>query len=238
LNLAEELSLFGSSEETPGKTRIMLVDDHPLVRQALTSLLKKQPDFEVVAQANDGEEAVNIAAKIIPDIIIMDITMPKLNGLDATRRIKAKYPGIGILVLTVHSDNEHVLGILQAGADGFLIKTASDGEIVQAVRALAAGDTVLSPAISGQIFRYAFQCFKKPVGPVMSDRLTMRELETLRLAAKGIPNKEIAARLGISLRSAKAYMTNVFQKLNVASRTEAIAVSLQLGILTLEDLNQ
>lgn len=233
---SEEFNAANSSGNGSNKTRIIVADDHHLVRQALVGLLEKQPDFEVIAQAADGEEAVNGARKTIPDVIIMDISMPKLSGLEATRLIKSQYPQIGILALTVHSDNEHVLSILQAGAGGYLTKTASDSEIVQAIRALAAGDTVLSPAISKQIFTYAFQYFKKPLYPVTSDKLTAREMETLRLAAKGVSNKEIADRLGISVRSTKAYLTNVFQKLNVASRTEAIAVSLQSGILTLEDL--
>jgi len=164
--------------------------------------------------------------------------MPRISGIEATKQIKAKYPSIKILVLTVHSDNEHILSILQAGAGGFLTKTASDDEIVQAIRALVAGDTVFSPEVSEQIFKYAYKYFKKPTALVLEERLTARELETLRLAAKGMPNKEIAQKLGISPRSTKAYLTNVFQKLNVASRTEAISIGLQIGILDVEDLHQ
>ena len=148
---SEEFNAVNSMGHSFKKTRIIVADDHHLVRQALVSLLEKQPDFEVIAQAADGEEAVNGARKTIPDVIIMDISMPKLSGLEATRLIKSQYPQIGILALTVHSDNEHVLSILQAGAGGYLTKTASDSEIVQAIRALAAGDTVLSPAISKRL---------------------------------------------------------------------------------------
>jgi NarL family two-component system response regulator LiaR len=236
MDFAEEASAMTLTESAPSKIRVMIVDDHPMVREGLRNLLEKQPDLEVVAEASDGELAVINAAVVMPDIVIMDISMPKLNGLEATKRIKAKYPRIAILVLTIHSDNEHALGILQAGAGGFLTKTASDNEILHAIHALSAGDTVLSPTISKQIFKYAFQYFKKPANVVRGNDLTTRELETLRLAAKGVPNKEIAIRLGISVRSTKAYLTNVFQKLNVASRTEAISVSLQTGLLTLEDI--
>jgi DNA-binding NarL/FixJ family response regulator len=231
----EEAYVLNKDGKSLEEIRIVIADDHHLVRQALMDLFKNQSDLKVIATASDGEEAIEIAARLNPDVIIMDITMPKINGLEATRCIKAKYPYIGILVLTVHTDNEHITGILQAGADGFLVKTASESEIIQAVRAVAVGDTVLSPAVSKQIFKYAFQYFKQPI-PVNLNSLTSRELETLRLVAKGLSNKEIATRLGITTRSVKSYMTNVYQKMNVKSRTEAVALSLQIGILTLEDI--
>ncbi len=234
LNLVLDLVENQSDEHTI--TRIMVADDHDLMRQALIDLFSKQSDFRVVAQARDGEEAVKLIKEVSPDVIVMDITMPKLNGLEATKQIKAKYPQVEILVLTVHDDNEHILSILKAGAGGYLTKTASNQEIVQAVRALAAGDVILSPDISRQIFKYAFQYFKKPEVSIHNQRLSNRELETLRLAAKGVSNKEIAIRLGISLRSTKAYLGNVFKKLNVTSRTEAIALCLRVGILNLKDL--
>jgi DNA-binding NarL/FixJ family response regulator len=234
----EESSEVTARDNASGTIRVMIADDHHLIRQALRNLLQKYSDIDVIGEAVDGEEAVAVATREKPDVIIMDISMPRLNGLEATKLIKAKYPGIAILALTVHTDNEHVLSILQAGAGGFLTKTASDGQILQAIRALAAGDTVLSPEISLNIFKYAFQFFKKPLSLVTGSDLTTRELETLRLAAKGMPNKEIAVRLGISVRSTKAYLTAVFQKLNVASRTEAIAVGLQTGLITLKDVEE
>jgi DNA-binding NarL/FixJ family response regulator len=237
MNSLYQISPPISCKKPHKKIKVMVVDDHNLVREALINLFSRQPDFEVVAQASDGNEAIEMAYKTIPDIIIMDIAMPKLNGLEATKQIKLKYPQIEVLALSVHSDNEHVFNILQAGAGGFLTKTASDLEIICAIRALAAGDTVLSPEISRQVFRYGYQYYKKPISNITIDRLTAREFETLRLVAKGISNKEIASRLQISVRCIKYYLSNTFQKLNVTSRTEAVATSLQNGILTLDDLD-
>jgi NarL family two-component system response regulator LiaR len=234
--LAEVASEFGSNHHKSNKARIILVDDHPLLREALRNVLEKQHDFEVIAEASDGEEAVKLATKLIPDVVIMDISMPKLSGLEATRQIKAKRPTITILVLTVHSDNEHILSILQAGAGGYLTKSVYGAEVVNAVRALVHGETVLSPSVSQQIIKYASQHITKPLSLDTGDKLTNRELEILRLVAKGISNKDIALRLGLSLRTVKGYLVDLFLKLNVASRTEAAIVSLRKGILTLNDL--
>jgi len=234
--MTEVKSVFGSNQDKVNKTRIMLADDHPLLRQALRNVLEKQPDFEVIAEANDGEEAVKLATELIPDVVIMDISMPNLNGLEATRQIKADCPTIAVLVLTVHSDNEHILGILQAGAGGYLTKSVYGDEVIHAVRALVAGETVLSPSVSRQVLKYAFQHITKPLSLDASDKLTARELEILRLAAKGISNRDIALRLDLSVRTVKGYLADIFLKLNVASRTEAVIVSLRKGILTLDDL--
>jgi len=237
--LAEVTSEFASNHRKSHKTRIMLADDHPLLRQALRNVLEKQNDCEVIAEAGDGEEAVKLAIELTPDIVIMDISMPNLNGLEATRQIKASCPTIGILVLTVHSDSEYVLSILRAGASGYLTKSVYGDEVITAVRALVCGETILSPSVSKQILKYAFQHIAKPAKPLsldVGDKLTARELEVLRLMAKGISNKDIALRLGLSLRTVKGYLTDLFLKLQVASRTEAAIVSLRKGILTLNDL--
>jgi len=234
--LAEAKSVFGSNQEKVNKTRIMLADDHPLLRQALRNVLEKQHDFEVIAEASDGEEAVKLATKLIPDVVIMDISMPKLNGLEATRQIKANCPTIAVLVLTVHSDKEHVINILQAGAGGYLTKSVYGDEVIHAVRALVAGETVLSPSVSRQIFKYALQHITKPLSLDTGDKLTGRELEILRLAARGISNKDIALRLDLSLRTVKGYLADLFLKLNAASRTEAVITSLRKGIFTLSDI--
>jgi NarL family two-component system response regulator LiaR len=234
--LVKAKSVSGSNQDEASKIRIMLADDHPLLRQALKNVLEKQRDFEVIAEASDGEEAVKLATELTPDIVIMDISMPKLNGLAATRQIKASCPMIAVLVLTVHSDSEHILGILQAGAGGYLTKSVFGDEVIHAVRALAAGETVLSPSVSQQILKYAFQHIVEPLSLDAGDKLTSRELEILRLAAKGISNKDIALKLDLSLRTVKGYLAALFLKLNVASRTEVVVVSLRKGILTLTDL--
>lgn len=222
--------------EKSGKTRIMLADDHPLLRQALRDVLEKQRDFEVIAEARDGEEAVKLATELDPDVVIMDMSMPKLNGLEATKQIKASRPAIAVLVLTVHSDSEHILSVLKAGAGGYLTKSVYGEEVIHAVRSLVCGETVLSPSVSQQIFKYAFQHTTKPRTLDVSNKLSVRELEVLSLAARGISNKDIALRLGLSLRTVKGRLADLFLKLNVASRTEAVIVGLRKGILTLKDL--
>lgn len=234
--MIEAESVFNVDLKRNARIRILLADDHPLFCHALRDILEKQLDFEIVAEANDGEEAVALTEHLNPDVVIMDISMPRLNGLEATRRIKECFPHIYVLVLTVHSDSEHVLGILQAGADGYLLKNVYSNEVIQAVRSLVAGETVLSPSISHQIYKYAFQHITKPMTLDMGDKLNAREIEILRLAAIGIGNKEIASRLGLSLRTVKGYLTELFSKLNVMSRTEAVIVALRQGILTLDDL--
>jgi len=166
----------------------------------------------------------------------MDISMPTLNGLEATRQIKADHPMIAILVLTVHSDSEHILSILQAGASGYLTKSVYGDEVIHAIRALAAGETVLAPSISRQILKYAFQHINKPLSLNTGEKLTPREIEVLKLLAKGISNKDIAFRLNLNMRTVKSYLAELFLKLNAASRTEVVIIGLRKGILTLDDL--
>ena len=218
------------------KARIIIADDHPLLREALRNVLQKQPDFEVIGEAGDGEEAVSLTTELIPDIVIMDISMPNLDGLEATRRIKAACPSVAVLVLTVHKDIEYIFGVLQAGASGYLTKTVYGDEVTNAVRALIYGETVLAPMVAQQVFKYALQHATKPKGLELGDKLSARELEVLRLVAKGISNQDIASRLSLGLRTVKGYVANIFLKLNVASRTEAVIVSLRKGILGKDDL--
>jgi NarL family two-component system response regulator LiaR len=236
LDMTEGISESGSERQYPEKTRIMLADDHPLLRQALRDVLEKEPDFEIIAEASDGEEAVRLATELLPDVVIMDISMPKLNGLEATKQIKESCFSIAVLVLTVHSDSEHILSILRAGAGGYLTKSVYGNEVINAVRALVSGEIVLSPQVSQQIFKYAFRHTTKPKSLDSGNKLSARETEVLSLVAKGIPNKDIALRLGISLRTVKGYLAELFMKLNVASRTEAVIVGLRKGIITLDDL--
>lgn len=219
-----------------GKTKIMLVDDHPLLRQAVRIVLEKQDDFEVIAEAGEGNEAVKLARELVPDVIIMDLSMPGVNGLEATKQIKASCPGIAILILTVHTDSEHILSILEAGADGYLTKTVYGDEVTNAVRTLVCGEKVFSPVISEQILKYALQHIARPVVLEAGNKVTQREAEILKLVARGISNKEIADRLGVSLRTVKGHLADIFLKLNVASRTEAVIVGLRKGIFTPDDL--
>lgn len=211
----------------------MIADDHPLVREALHQALEAEEDLEVVAEACDGEEAVKLASELRPDVAVMDIVMPKLNGIEATRKIKEVAPDIAILILTAYDDDEYVLGLLDAGAAGYLLKSARGRDLAGAIRAIKSGESVLHPKIIAKLLKRAM------VAPAQehraSDLLSDREMEVLRLVALGIGNREIAAKLFLSQRTVKAHLTNIFNKLNVASRSEAIVKGLQWGLITLED---
>ena len=229
-------SKYDSNRDEPDKVTIMLADDHPLLRQALRNVLEKQTDFEIIAEVSDGEEAVKLATELVPDVVIMDISMPKLNGLDATRQIKAKCPDVAILVLTVYDDSEHILGILEAGAAGYLTKSVFGEEVIHAVRGVVMGETVLSKAISRQIIRHAVRHIAKPIPLDAGEKITARELGILRLAAMGMSNTDIAQKLDLSLSTVKGYLAEIFSKLNVCSRTEAVITALRVGLLTFDDL--
>jgi two-component system, NarL family, response regulator LiaR len=218
------------------KIRVMVVDDHPLMRDSLKIHLENQPDIDIIGEANDGEEAVQLAAELNPDVIIMDIAMPKMNGLDATRIIKQKNPKIAVLVLTVHDDIEYVLKILEAGAAGYLTKNILGEKLALAVRLVMDGESILSDDIKNSILKHALRYPVKTPVPILGDRLSAREFEIFRLAAKGMTNKQIAQLLDLNLRTVKNHLVNIFSKLNVGSRTEAVIVGLRLGLITLEDV--
>jgi two-component system, NarL family, response regulator LiaR len=219
-----------------GEIRILIADDHPLMREALIGFLERQADFKVVAAAKDGEEALKLVGELMPDIVLMDISMPGMNGLEATRQIKAKYPQIAILVLTVHTDRGHVLGILEAGAAGYLTKSVFGDEIITAIRSVIAGEAVLTPSILQQIVKIAPHKINTCVKLDARQMPTARELEILRLAANGMSNKDIALKLNVSVRTIKSYLAVIFAKLGVGSRTEAVIAGLKAGLLTLDDI--
>jgi two-component system, NarL family, response regulator LiaR len=229
------------SENDPSKPqkdiiRILVADDHPLMRQALITFLEKQPDFKVIAEAGNGEEATKLAFELIPDVVIMDISMPVMNGLEATRLIKEKYPQIAILVLTVHTDSEHVLSILEAGAAGYLTKSVFGNEIINSVRSLVAGEAVLTPSILQQIIKKVPHTIEKPLTLDVKRMPSAREMEILKFAASGMTNKDIALKLNVSVRTVKSYLADIFSKLGVGSRTEAVIAGLRTGLLTMADI--
>jgi NarL family two-component system response regulator LiaR len=233
---AAESSGSGIIRSESQKIAILLADDHPLLLQALKGLLEKEDDFEIVAEAGDGEEATRLATELKPDVVIMDISMPRLDGLKATRRIKEAYPEIAVLALTVHNDDQSILEILQAGAAGYLVKSIFGEELVQAIRAVATGDMVLSPSIGQRLLKQAARYPTKPVLLEGGEKLSTRELEILKLTAKGMMNKDIALSLGLELRTVKGYLSNIFSKLRVGSRTEAVITGLRAGYLSLDDI--
>jgi NarL family two-component system response regulator LiaR len=224
-----------STKHSP-KTRIVLADDHPLLRQALKDVLQKESTFEIVGEAGEGEEAVKLAAELTPDVVIMDISMPNLDGLQATQQIKATCPNVAVLVLTVHTDDECILEILKAGAAGYLIKSAFGDEVIHAVRAVATGDMVLSAPIGERLLKQAARFPTRPVLLEAGEKLSARELEVLKLTARGLSNKDVASALNIKERTVKGHLADIFSKLRVASRTEAVIAGLQVGFLSLDDI--
>jgi NarL family two-component system response regulator LiaR len=218
------------------KISILLVDDHPLLREALRNVLVKEKDFIISGEARDGEEAVKLALELKPRVVIMDISMPKLNGLEATKQIKSASPEISVLALTVHTEDEYILDILQAGAAGYLIKDVFGKEVVQAIRAVANGDMVFSPTIGKNLLKHASKYPTKPLKLDAGEKISIRELEVLKLAAQGKSNQEIAEVLDINQRTVKGYLTEIFSKLRVGSRTEAVITGLRAGYISIDDL--
>lgn len=218
-----------------GKIRILLADDHVVLREGTRELLEREEDMEVVAEAGDGEEAVRLAGRQRPDVAIMDISMPRLNGIEATRQIKAINPATAVLVLTAYDDDQYIFALLEAGAAGYLLKDVHAQELVRAVRAVHSGESVLHPAVARKVINRFARPAEKREEEKEACQLTERELEILKLAAKGMSNREIAHALFLSIRTVQAHLTNIFNKMGVGSRTEAVIKGLREGWLTLQD---
>jgi DNA-binding NarL/FixJ family response regulator len=209
--------------------RVVVADDHKVVRAGIRELLADEPDIQVVGEARDGQEAVALAISLRPDVVVMDINMPELSGVEATRQIRAAAPTVRVLALTAYQDDPYIYGLLDAGASGYMLKTAEGQEIVRAVRATAAGQSAIDPAVAPRLIAR----LTRPVQH--AETLTERELEVLRLAARGQTNKQIGAELQISDRTVQNHLANIYAKLEVASRTEAVTVGLQRNLITLRE---
>lgn len=209
--------------------KVVIADDHNVVRTGIRELLSDEPDIMVVGEARTGYEAIDLALALQPDVIVMDIAMPELSGVEATRQIRAAVPHLRILVLTAYADDPYVYALLEAGATGYILKSAEGHEIVRAVRAAAAGQAVIDPTIAPRLIA-------RMTGPVAhGDVLTARERDVLRLAARGLTNKQIGSALAISDRTVQNHLANIYAKLAVASRTEAVTTALQRRLITLDD---
>ncbi|MBC8273691.1 MAG: response regulator transcription factor [Chloroflexi bacterium] len=218
------------------KIGILLAEDHAVVREGTRKLLESQPDFEVVGEAGDGEEAVELTKQLHPEVVIMDITMPKLSGIEATKQIKALYPSTAVLVLTGYDYDEYVFALIEAGAAGYLLKEATGDELIDAIRLVKAGEPAVHPRIMRKILDHLRTPVQEPAEIATAESLTEREMEVLRWAVKGMSNKEIADALCLSVRTVQAHLQNIFNKLGVGSRSEAIVYALKKGWLSLEEL--
>jgi DNA-binding NarL/FixJ family response regulator len=201
-------------------TRVLIADDHPVFRFGLRALLNAAAEMEVVGEATTGDEAIALAASLEPDVILMDLNMPAVNGLEATRRILQRSPHIAILVITMF-DDDSVFAAMQAGARGYLLKGAEGEETLRAIRAVAGGEAIFSPAVAQRLIEY-FARRQPATSPQIFPELTDRERETLALIAQGYTNAEIADRLVLSPKTVRNYVSNIFSKLQVADRAHAI----------------
>jgi DNA-binding NarL/FixJ family response regulator len=209
------------------KIRLILVDDHPVVREGLAGMLASQADFDVVAAASDGSQAVALDAQLQPDVILMDLRMPGTDGVTAIEAIKAQREAANILVLTTYDSDSDIVRAIEAGATGYLLKDTPRDELYRAIRAAARGESVLAPAVAARLMTR----MRAPA----EESLSAREIEVLQLVAKGKSNKEIGKALHISTATVKTHLIHVFDKLGVKDRTSAVTVALEKGILSLDN---
>ena len=216
------------------KITVFLAEDHSVVREGLRELISREADMEVVGEAEDGEETVREVLELKPDVVLMDIAMPRMNGIQATQQIKEALPRTCILVLTAYDNPEFVSAVITAGAEGYLLKNVRGKELTNAIRTAHAGESVLHPAIAKALFTQLMHSQTKP-DRARVDLLSERERQVVQLGAEGMSNKQIAAALSIGPRTVQTHWRNIFDKLGVYSRTEAIVHCLRKGWLTLEE---
>ncbi len=220
------------------KIRVLLADDHTILREGIRLLLSAQPDIEVVGEAGDGKEAVGKAHELRPDIVLMDIAMPGMNGLEATRRIRAEDKEIQVLILSMYEDQDYVLPILEAGASGYVLKRTATSELVSAIRAVYEGNSFLYPSVAKMLIQDYLRRGVGGQGPPSGGQdprgtLSERELEVLRLIGEGLTNQQIADRLFISIKTVQAHRSNIMEKLNIHDRVELVKYAIRHGLIEL-----
>jgi DNA-binding NarL/FixJ family response regulator len=210
------------------RIRILVADDHEVVREGTRRMLEREPDLDVVGEAGNGAEAVHLAAELRPDIVVLDVRMPDLNGIEATRQIKATDPHVRVLVFTAHNDDRYVFPLLDAGANGYVLKTTGQRDLVKAIRDVYRGQTALHPAVASRVVERLTHKgrFK---GEGMVEALTEREMEVLEAVAQGWSNKEVSEALNISPHTVQVHLSNIFGKLGVKTRTEAVLYAIRQG---------
>jgi DNA-binding NarL/FixJ family response regulator len=227
----------GSAKEAEQEPiRILLADDHPVVRDGLAAILSTQPDFLVVGAAASGTEAVQAASVLHPDVVLLDIEMPGMDGVEALKQMKAAQPAARALIFTAFDTDERIMQAVRAGAQGYLLKGAPREEVFNAIRVVHAGGSLLHPVAASHLLRHIREGQTGSASDSHQDNdksLTSREIEVLRLLARGLQNKEISAELGVSVRTVKFHVTNILSKLNAGNRTEALSIAAQQGLISL-----
>jgi len=216
---------------------VVLAEDHLITRQGICRLLNDEKNIAVIGEAANGEEAVQMVTELKPNVVVMDVAMPKLNGIEATREIKLVCPTTAVLILSAYDDDEYVFGLLEAGAAGYLLKTASGDELIRAINAVYKGEPVLDPIIARKVIDRLRFHGKTRQASKASENLSNREMEVIKLAAKGMSNKNIAEELHLSWRTVEGNLRTIFNKLGVGSRTEAVIQAMGRGWFTLEELS-
>lgn len=212
------------------KIKVLIVDDHTILREGIRSLLASHDDIEVVGEASDGREAIEKVSQVSPDVVVMDVAMPLMNGVDATHRIRTDYPDVKVIILTQYDRKDYILSSLKAGASGCLLKKALVSELVLAIKAAYAEDVFLHPAVA----KIMIEDYLRHVEDDPYDRLTNREREVLKLVAEGRPNREIADLLGVSVKTVLGHRTNLMEKLDIHSRTDLIKYAIRTGLITID----
>ncbi len=215
------------------KIRVVLADDHRMLREGIRALLERQDDIKVVGEAADGREAVRLVSQLCPDVVVMDVSMPLLNGIEATRQIRRDCPTARVLTLTVHESQDYVAQLLAAGASGYIIKRAGGDDLVSAVRAVHRGEAFLHPSIAKVVIQDYVQRLQAGQGLSAQDVLTDREREVLQLIAEGYTNREIADLLHLSIKTVQSHRSNIMRKLDLHDRGELIKYAIQQGIIHL-----
>jgi DNA-binding NarL/FixJ family response regulator len=218
-----------------GPARVILVEDHVVVRQGLRALLADEPDIEIVGEASNGREALQRVQELQPDLALMDISMPSLNGIEATRQIRQQYPEVRIVILSMHTNEEFVFQVLQAGASGYVLKHSDSSEILMAIRAALAGGSFLSPQISRAVIDDYVRRGEDPGRGSKLDQITPREREVLQLLAEGLSNQAIARQLSISVKTVESHRSSIMSKLGLSNKTELVRFALRQGWATLEE---
>jgi two-component system response regulator NreC len=214
--------------------KVLLAEDHTIVRKGICALLDAVEDIEVVGEAEDGREAIDKVSQLLPDVVLMDNTMPRLNGLEATRQIKKLFPEIIVLILTMHTDEEYIFQFLQAGASGYLIKKTAPRELVSAIRAVYQGDSFLSPPVSKKVIDEYLKQTGETEQPEIYAQLTDREREVLQLIAEGFSNKEIAEQLHLSVKTVGNHRINLMEKLDIHNVSDLTKYAIRKGIISLD----